>query len=1210
MTTTKITQQDLKIFMSENNRDTEDGGGLRTGKYLTGVENELFPPLGDQSNALGNLAMRLVYAGVDRNDAEPLLEGGFIIAEPPINPSVSYIAFAAAYNGELRKDAVKRLEAYSIKTINSRMTLLSRQTMGSRLIMAYQMPDLSEAPLPKVGEVYCLDQEKTGYPTLEDYIKVHKVTSEVRSFYNALTKQYFKRRVVKIETTEPLRANYAGAEEVKEEFQKPPCLLRETMVADSGKYFGVKKLAKNLNIGDTVVKLGSIYDHIIPSSQVATALTDLEAGTEVSSLTAKADKKISGSAYFRANQANQLPVPIMPKSLTIGAITDDGAGNLINNGNVGKVDYQTGMVTPTVSGTMNYSYIPASQPRQIADTAAISVDQTNQSKAYAITLDPPPLKGSVTVSYRALGNWYDLRDDGTGVLIGIDAGHGSGNVDAITNTVSVSLGALPDVGSEIIFSWATPVSYFDRSEVAVSAPTFAVELDHNTITPNTVTVTYLDDSNTEKTANDDGNGNIVGSNFACKLDYAQGRAELTYTTLPNGGASYKFNYSYGNQLTKAFPSPNRNSDGTITLNVGKTNLKPHSVKMIWNVDIETFDYISTTPAQMQVFQKIDPYITVFDDGAGNLKDAAGKVFGTVDYAAGTINFNPDNTVKIPIGKYKVTYIGYDQEQPRFSGTLGTPAVGNKVYRNEFAGWQYIDAGVSMPIGANGKVDVWFNAENAANNHEKTLTLDALHVDLTPLYAEPIVGGSAVFTLGDKTYTERNGTLYYNHDIQTGAAVEAGTINYATGDIQITAWTPAQSPNVGLISLLTSLDKNPVDEVVFRVPQAPIQPRSLQLLATDLQGNKINVTADADGDLTGANIVGHVEVADGVVRCRFGQWVKAAGNESQIWYHADAVVGDKIFKPAPVFADSIKYNAVAYTYLPLNSDAIGVDTVRFPSDGRVPIYRAGDLVVVAARYQQDLGTAFTKGQVIQLNVTDLSSACVIDAKGKHVLIEKYETDLDAGTIKILDNALADYDLPLTAQYAVEETATVSKVDVSGSLTLIQPLEKAYDKANTYVSSVMIGGTLQVRATKPFTQKTWTNVWEDNRIGDAVLTKLDTKNYPIELTDDGAITDRWMIRFDGGNNFDLYSETMGHIKTTDWLQDLSPINPASNKPYFIIKKEAFGPTDHPKWAAGVCVRFNTVGSVIMPWVVRATQPNNYQQTTADGATLCLRGNTVAN
>ena len=50
-------------------------------------------------------------------------------------------------------------------------------------------------------------------------------------------------------------------------------------------------------------------------------------------------------------------------------------------------------------------------------------------------------------------------------------------------------------------------------------------------------------------------------------------------------------------------------------------------------------------------------------------------------------------------------------------------------------------------------------------------------------------------------------------------------------------------------------------------------------------------------------------------------------------------------PRAVDPSTINYSAVAFSYLPLNADILGIDPVRLPSDGRVPIYRAGDVVVI-------------------------------------------------------------------------------------------------------------------------------------------------------------------------------------------------------------------------------------------------------------------------
>lgn len=1222
---TKIKQQELKIYPSEKLTDTDDGGGLRTGTALTGAENELFPPLSGVDVTMGDFAMRLVYAGIDRRDNEPLLGGNFIIATPPDAPNVSFLAFAAAYSGELRQSAVNRVESYSTKTIESRLTLMSTQQQNSRLVVAYQMPD---EPIPQVGEIYCLDQEATGYDTVEQYFKVARVTTEERQFYNNRINRYFTRLVVSMETTSPLKANFYGYDGVEEFKADPPCIIRETMVADAGRYYGVKRLAHNAVQNSMNVRVDSIFEKIVPTSQSNTAFADLTASGVSAGLIdatkAGSDGRISIPRHilsYRDGQNVFLGVSVLPGSWNASygseVYRDDGNGNIKREGTGvvhATIDYATGVVYLIDSRRTNWrhsyhSFQPAVIPRKIADTAAIAIDETNQSLTHVITIDPAPMKGSLQVSYRAQGAWYNLWDDGSGVLKGVDSKHGSGQINLATSTITLSLGALPDVNSEIIFSWATPATYFNRADIAVEQPTVKFDLANQGIAPNTVTVNYLNGT-TPATASDNGSGTITATGFTANVDYANGKVEIIPTTLPNGGAQYEFSYSWGTPLTMGYPSPLRDSSGNIALDLNQTNITPKTVKMVWNVDIDMYDYISTTPAEIQIWnpappqapRPVDPYITTYDDGNGNLRDANNVSYGTINYSTGIINFNPDATVRIPVARYNVVQLGFDRS---------TVASGERtpVYRNTFRQWEYIPAGASMPVGPTGQVDVWFNAASAANNHTETHTMGDLAIDLTPLYKEPIVEGSAVFTLGGKTYTDRGGKLYYEHDYSTGAGVEAGAINYADGTATISAWNVGQSPAVSLVSLLTTLDKNPVDEVVFRIPQAPVQPQSFQLRGNTLQGNVINVTADADGNISDSNVVGRIDYATGVVRVRFGQWETAAGNEGELWYDANTVVDGRIFKSVPVFADSLIYNAVAYTYLPVDGSIIGIDAARLPSNGEVPIYRTGDMAVVAARYQQDLGTAFTAGQTIQLNVTDLDGLCLVDKNKTHVLAEHYTYDLSAGTITFatpLD--LSAYTLPLTAYYAQEEEKAITHVDISGQLTLASPLRRSYDKANSYVSSAMIGGDMQVRTSIPFTQRTWTNVWSDEPIGTPVLEKLNVKDYPIELSDDATITDRWVMVFSTTTRFRLYSERLGLVAEEDILTDLAPLNPANNKPYFRLKKEAFGSTSNVTWPVGRAIRFNTFGAMIMPWIIRAVQRGDNAQTSADGFTMSLRGNTV--
>lgn len=60
---------------------------------------------------------------------------------------------------------------------------------------------------------------------------------------------------------------------------------------------------------------------------------------------------------------------------------------------------------------------------------------------------------------------------------------------------------------------------------------------------------------------------------------------------------------------------------------------------------------------------------------------------------------------------------------------------------------------------------------------------------------------------------------------------------------------------------------------------------------------------------------------------------------------DTGVVEVRFGGAGANADSLRYNATAYSYLPLDASILGLDPVRLPQDGRVPIFRTGEFAVV-------------------------------------------------------------------------------------------------------------------------------------------------------------------------------------------------------------------------------------------------------------------------
>ena len=181
-------------------------------------------------------------------------------------------------------------------------------------------------------------------------------------------------------------------------------------------------------------------------------------------------------------------------------------------------------------------------------------------------------------------------------------------------------------------------------------------------------------------------------------------------------------------------------------------------------------------------------------------------------------------------------------------------------------------------------------------------------------------------------------------------------------------------------------------------------------------------------------------------------------------------------------------------------------------------------------------------------------------------------------------LSAYQMPLTAVQAWEEENRIARADISGRLKLQFPVSRDYPREGTYVSSALIGGDLLVRASEPFSQQTWGKRWKDEIDGDEILARLDVRNYPFVLTSDGTVTQRWLIQFTSDTQFELYGETLGLVAKGDTLTDLAPANPATGKPYFTLPRLAFG----GGWAARNYIRFNTYGTPLPVWILRAVQP----------------------
>lgn len=1202
---TKINRSDLQFFPSERLTDNEDGGGMPLGTPISGEANELFNPISSIARVNGGFYLRLVYAGVMRADDEPLIGSFTAITKPPSDPTVSYLLSRATKFGELRHESLDRIEAYNVATIESRMLLLSTQSKNSRLVQAYQRVG---EPLPVVGDVYCLRQEKAGYSKVEQYVQVTRVTSEDRTFTVRNSQKDFTRTVIKMEISSKLEADFVGSDYPDESYIDNPTKIREVSVADAAQYYGIKPLAAPITKDEITLQIPSLMEKIVPTNQVEVRLNDLTAAGQRQTLldgskagadgviTLSIAKSHSAGAVTSLYTGNAITPGTLVIETAAGQVKDKGSALMLGEVVVGVVNQAAGEVT--INGASFSGYItsldfrPAGRELQVGDTASTLVTINNRSYIWSRNINPPPAPGSLMVSYRAQGRWYDLRDSGDGVLRGASAAHGSGSVNFVTGSVEISTGELPDVGSAIIFTWGGRARYFNRADSVPSAK-MLLTLAQAAV-PSSLSLTWNDGA--AKTAVSDARGNITGD-WTGK--YNAKTREIRIDTganfnHPAGALDINVSYSTGvidnfNLILSALDS---NGETTFTA----PGFLPNTL---------TIGYAPPVPLGYHHTGGLNDW-SVRDDGLGNLINENNVIVGTIDYVTGVGKFKPGKTVRLGKPKFanESTLAGNSMVFGNAGGSGGSITIDMSV----FLGYEYEDVAVTLPTTTTTTAIAGAFKSGTEAAATEQLASGPIEVDLLPTYAEVITPSSVNFNWAGKNYFDREGRLYTDLNPSNGAATAVGDIDYQSGRATLTSWQWVNANPVVLKSLLTSLTGNPVGQVTFRTPSSPLRPESLNVWATAVDGTRVSAIANVQGNLKAANIEGVVDVEYGVASVQFGAWITAAGNESEPWYNADAVTTDgKIWRPKQVFAETITYNATSYSYLPIDSNVVKIDTVRLPQDGRIPIFRRGDTIIIGNRVTTDIGSAHTGGQTVTLPRNDVTRIAVVDADDKNVNAELWDYDLAAGTVTWktpLD--LSMYKMPLKVMHAQEERNRIIQADIDGTLTLLFAMRRSYPIADTYVSSVLIGGDLQVRVSVPFTQRSWNNVWLDTPVGDQLLNKLNLKDYPMILTDDGAIKERWMIKMTGTAQFELYGETLGFLMRGDTLTDLAPLNPATGKPYFTLPKQAFG-ADAP-WANQDIIRFNTWGTLLPVLVLCAVQPNPNPPTGTDGYTMCLYGDTT--
>ena len=1195
-----IQEGNIKLLKSEVMDDVPEGGGQATGNEIQdGSSNSIFPDISELDRTYGRVNLRKVYVGVQTPDTDKYFGANVIISDTPDDENVSCTLFTTEDNYDHRTEAASRVEAYLFSGPTWAGYLFENHIAGQRAISILQREG---SEVPPIGRTLVLNDG-----THEQYVRVTNVSTTVRTFTDNNGADY-KRMQVICEISDALRYNFIGSPATPQGPTNPTTVIRDTLVADATQYFGTSKLVLDADTGDRTVKAASIYTQLVPAAQTEVPATDVRTNLDLYApvLSSTGFLTVSTAAALSPTASIYVGAGIMPGTLTVsGAATlTDSNGELMSGAtSVGEVDYQNGVLSinaggPTYSGSKTIQYKQAASPVVTNESFSFKVTQENRSLSLAMTLNPIPAPATLQIHYMAQGRWYVLREKGGGAIKGDDSAFGAGQLSYTTGGLTVSFGALPDVDSSILLYWGRSSAVASSVDTTETPKAYFLLNVGNKINPGTLTLTW-DDGGTKTSS--EVNGSLTGAATGQILDYANGVIKFSPNNIPTDGTSVSIAFASG---TKVAPANIQNfvSAGASWQAMVGADVVPRTFYA------QIYRAVTLPGVWAGTYSTSYELCAIKDNGSGGVllvqKKADGEEYST---SIGTINYS---TGEVLLSKTLTAfYSGYASTQQVMKTDSGAPTqIGGTsggfihlsstdrtetvttILSSSSSGYTIWSGSVSQPALSGIQ---YVTAPGGSTT--VTASLTDLKLTVKKSTTSSLISSTLRFSLGGVDFADIGGNIVRDFNAATNTGTVVGTMDTITSTATINTWGTITNPTATVKGGTLQHGNALITDTAFRAPVSPIRPGSFSVAATRASDNvTITATADLNGIINTANMIGVVDYETGVARVWFGRKTTST-NETGVDM-SDYVTGVTAFYPTPVFAETARFSTVSYTYLPLDAELLGLDPVRLPSDGRVPIFRAGNVAVVHNTTALNPVTV-SNGQTVNCGRTRLSRVRVIGHNGS-TITSGYTTDLDAGTVTFTN--VTGYSQPVTVESRIEDMVMVKEAQINGSLTLLRPLSHDYSANESWVSSALIIGDMRSRIPLFFDQATWTGAWSDTLIGSSATASYNSVLYPPEVTNSGAITERWALIFTNTTTFNVVGEHVGQIMTGTTSADLAPINPATGTPYFTIQSEGWG----SGWVAGNVFRLNTVGALAPVWIARTIKQGD-STAANDAFSVLIRG-----
>lgn len=1153
----QIKSADIRLYESEKLNDAADGGGRVTAREIeSGKVNNVFQDISRVDHVNGSIEMRKLFMGVRTNNNAPLLGAHMIVAQPPEDPNVHVVIYQTPRphrETDVRADARDYLETYFVRSGQGVSRPMGLNLAGSKVLTLFQDERVSNDI--QSGDTIVLVDAKEG---VEEYVKITQYTAAMRTFvYLGKNNEYmrFSGRVLQCHLPTPLINSWDGGEVKPTGPENRDILVYSTTITDAAQYRGSTRLADDTEPGDTIIRVDNVLAPLVPVATTETAIVD-------------ASPYISSHALRPAGTAEQtittniasgdsiiyLPTPITPNALRLTIAgnewEDDGAGALVQSAGsmsiAGDIDYARGRVHITAPGNASATvrYVPAGTMQLPSVTGSIDVTQGTLGLVYTIDISDV-----LPVPGTLVVEYLSVGDwqEIRDRGDGVLEGMGSGLIDYQSGAAQVSLEHEPDLGSKVVYSYVPDgAEAFEQVSGAVQYTAAKLSRTINFSGPIQPGTVEISINDGEDVSVDDASGELSGDAGAGVVNYIDGVISLSALD-----AIEDIDYTIKAKTGAAMGSTHTVSASgrDVSLSVGG-EVQPGTLSV--RIPISRSRPVTSAPN----------YVDITDHtGTAHVVGRPAAAV-TVNYSTGAItvsNLLEDYRAKVYkklFGKVKISS----------STRTRTEAVGG------LASARYVRT---------------YSGFSTRTQTERVSAATMRILD--PAKRGDLVPGSLVLRIGNQRYYESDGRLLGSWSAETGAGEEVGSINMQTGEVVMRSLASSASA-ISVEALLLSRELAASQTLDYVIQQRPIRHASFtanyRVMGDDTPRR---LTSNQSGDVIDQDsqeVVGSVDFDSGIISIDFSE----------------------IDESYAVIMGTMRYSAVNVTTLPLDPEIVGLNVQRLPIDGRVPIFKLGDTVVLNHTDTDTLGTPLA-GDVIMLSRDHLAEVTVL-GDGKPLKESQYTVDLEAGEIEFSgslelvdadDNPLSG---PFTVEHRIEHMSLATRVQLNGMLTL-QAASAHHFPKGTSVSSAILFGDLMADVENIFSQHTWQNNlpnWTASPDSSGSTTaRFDIINYPIAISNYSAITDKWALFFRTPSTVDVVSENLGVIATgLSISSQIAPINPVTEEPYFVVDPRGWG----GGWATGNALRFDTTSALAPFWVARTVTPAR-GITAADSFVLSPRG-----